>query len=438
MQIISAPILFTNDSRNSVIKQGAVAYDNGAVIEIGSQSELRAEYPGCEYKEYARGLLTPGLINLHHHLYSSFARGWDPGRSPKDFPNILRDIWWRLDEALTLEDIYYSAIIGLCDSVRCGVTGVIDHHSSQKTILGSLAEIARAYETVGVRGSICFELSDRRGQEAFDAGIRETEESLGKWPYKANKLGAMIGMHASMTLSENSLGKITTLIRQYKIGSHFHLAEDESDQDDCIAKYGKRIAERLRDAGILGSQSLAIHSIHLNKSEIEILKDSGTNLAICPRSNQNNGVGVARWWEYNGVNIGIGTDGIGSDVINDAKAALYMARNESSDPSLGFGETCNMLLKNNPAIFEKVTGIKCGILAPGYPADMVLWDYEPPTPVESGNIGGHYLYGLSGSQANMVWIDGRPIYNIGAFVNIDYPAIIAHAKELASRLWGRL
>jgi putative selenium metabolism protein SsnA len=438
MQIIGAPLIFTNDMRNSVIKQGAIACENSVVIEVGHQSELKAKYPDHEYKEYTHGLLTPGLINLHHHLYSSFARGWNPGRSPKDFPNILKDIWWRLDEALTPEDIYYSAIIGLCDSVKCGVTGVIDHHSSQTAISGSLSEIARAYETVGLRGSICFELSDRRGQAAFDAGIRETEASLDKWPYKASKLSAMIGMHASMTLSESSLRKIAILVQQHNIGCHFHLAEDKSDQKDCFEKYGTRIAQRFRDAGILGSKSLAIHGIHLDKSEIEILKNSSTDLAICPRSNQNNGVGVARWWEYDGVSIGIGTDGIGSDVINDAKAALYIARHESGDPSLGFGETCNMLLKNNPAIFEKVTGIKCGILAPGYPADMVLWDYEPPTPVESDNIGGHYLYGLSGSQPNMVWIDGKPVYANGAFCNIDYPALMAHARELALKLWGRL
>jgi len=438
MQIISAPVLVTNDSQSNLLQPGAVAYDNGIIADIGNSNDIIRKYPGAGLIEYDYGILTPGLINLHHHLYSSFARGWNSRKSPKIFPDILKDIWWRLDEALTLEDIYYSAIIGLCDSVLCGVTGVIDHHSSQKTITDSLSEIARAFDTIGIRGSLCFELSDRGGAQAFEDGIRETFMALKRWPLGGGLISTMIGMHASMTLSDSSLARIADIAEKFDVGCHFHLVEDRCDQDDSLSRYSMRVTERMAKYGILGQKSLAIHGIHLSDAEIKLLKDTGTNLAICARSNQNNAVGAARWWNYDGVNIGIGTDGIGSDLINDARAALYIAHHESGDPTVGFADICSMLLNNNPAIFEKVTGARYGQIATGYPADIILWDYNSPTPVTADNIGGHYLYGLSNCRVDSVWIEGKTILSNGIFTEIDYPSLMARSRELAKKLWSRL
>jgi len=438
MQIITAPLIFTNDDRNTVHQPGAVVIDNGLIVDVGSAGDIKALYPDTPFENIASGIITPGLVNLHHHLYSSFARGWNPGRSPKNFPAILRDIWWRLDEALNLEDIYYSALVGLCDSVLCGVTAVVDHHSSQKAIAGSLDAIARAFDAVGLRGSLCFELSDRCGETAFEDGLRETVGALQRWPGNGNRLAAIIGMHASMTLSDLSLTKISALAGQYSIGCHFHLAEDQCDQSDSLEKYGMQVAERFAGHGLLGEKSLAIHGVHLSQYEIELLRSTKTNLAICPRSNQNNAVGTSRWWEYEGVKVGLGTDGIGSDIINEAKSTLYITRHESGNPAIGFAEVCDLLLKNNPAILEKMSGIKTGRIAKGFPADLVLWDYDPPTPFTAENIRGHYLYGLSNCRADSVWVGGKKILDGGHFVTLDYPETMACARELAGKLWARL
>jgi putative selenium metabolism protein SsnA len=438
MRILSAPIIFTNDDTNTVYQPGAVVVDKGLVSDVGPASEIKAKYRDVQSEEFASGIITPGLVNLHHHLYSSFARGWNTNRSPRNFPAILHDIWWRLDEALCLDDIYYSALVGLCDSVRCGVTSVVDHHSSQKTIAGSLGKIADAFGVVGLRGSVCFELSDRCGEKAFADGLRETTAALESWPRGGDRLSAMIGAHASMTLSDSSLAKIAEIIRKYSAGCHFHLAEDMSDQVDSLAKYGRRVTRRFAEFGLPGEKTLVIHGVHLDSNEIELLGTTKTNLAICPRSNQNNAVGAARWWDYNDVKIGFGTDGIGSDIINEAKSALYITRHESGNPSAYFPQVCDMFLKSNPKIFEKISGIKTGRIAQGLPADLVLWDYDPPTPVNSENIGGHFLYGLSNSQVDTVWVGGEKILEKRRFVKFDYAETIARARELASRLWARL
>lgn len=439
--ILISPNIFTNNEAGPFIESGAVVIRDGAVADIGDDREIRKKYPKARYQDLGEGLLTPGLVNLHHHLYSSLARGWNPaGEPPANFPQVLDRIWWRLDKALELDDIYYSAMVGLCESVRMGVTTVIDHHASQHIIEGSLAAIAKAYKQVGLKGSVCFEITDRGGPEVFKAGLKETIYGLCKWQEfnSESRLKAMVGLHASMTLSDMSLQKIREATVGYDVGYHFHLAEDESDQVDSLSQHGTRATQRFAKYQMLGEKSLAIHGVNLDKDELKLLADSKTNLAICPRSNQNNAVGIPRWWEYDGVSIGLGTDGIGSDMISEAKSGLYISHHEKHDPSFGFGEMAGMLLNSNPHIFEKITGHKVGRIAPGYPADLVFWKYDSPTPIDGNNIAGHYLYGLYNHQADKVWVDGKNIFADGKFIDFDYGEIASQAKTAAKKLWERI
>jgi putative selenium metabolism protein SsnA len=439
--ILSGPSLFTNDPSGAYYDRGAILIDNGYITQAGDANQIREYNPDVPVDKIGNGLLTPGLINLHHHLYSSFARGWNPGgQAPANFREILERIWWRLDEGLNLDDTYYSALVGLSASVLSGVTSVVDHHSSQRIILGSLNKIATAFETIGLRGSICFELSNRAGGRAFEDGLKESVDALGSWPYggSSKMIAAMIGMHASLTLSDDNLKLIAESTASHSAGYHFHLAEDKIDQEVSREKYGIGAAQRFAKYGLLNDRSLAVHGIHLDKNEIELLRSSGTNLAICPRSNQNNAVGFAEWWKYDGVTIGLGTDGIGSDIFQEAKSALYLSRHNKKDPEFGFAETGEMILKQNPAIFEKLTGMKAGLIAPGCPADIVLWRYNPPTPINENNIPGHYLYGLCDLKADSVWVNGNNILKAGKFVYFDYDNMLNEARSLAKSLWERI
>ncbi len=439
-KILTGPIIFTNAEDNPVLESGAILMDDGKILAVGQIKNIKQANPETMVISLGNGLITPGLVNIHHHLYSSLARGWNPGgESPENFPQVLDRIWWKLDKALQTEDIYYSAIVGLCESVLSGVTSVIDHHASYGSITGSLDSLAEAFDLIGVKGSLCFELSDRGGKNAFKTGLKETVDALKKWPgiSKNSRLQAMVGLHASMTLSDESLNRIREATDAFKAGYHFHLAEDISDQDDCQAKYGMRIVERFAKFGLLGKKSLAIHGVHLSKDEIKLLRDTKTNLALCPRSNQNNAVGFSQWWKYKGVTAGIGTDGIGSDMISETKALLYLSRHICQQPDFGFGLTEKLLLENNPKIFRKITGHRIGKIAPGYPADLVLWRYNSPTPISKDNIWGHYLYGLYNKQADSVWINGKRVLRQGEFINFDYNELLVKAAAVAKNLWER-
>ncbi len=439
--ILSGPEIFTNDESIGMVDSGGVLISNGLITRVGNAEDIKKENPDTKEIKLGAGLLTPGLVNLHHHLYSTFARGWSPpGSPPKNFKQILEKVWWRLDEALQSDDIYYSALVGLGESLLSGVTSVIDHHSSQSQARGSLESIARAFAEVGIRGSICFELSDRAGTGIFEAALAETINTLEK--YKANSnndiITPMVGLHASMTLSNKSLEIIADATASYSPGYHFHLAEDKSDQIDAKEKYNMRAAERFHRFGLLNDKSLAIHGIYLNENEVELLNSTGTNLVLCPRSNQNNAVGFPEWWNYNNVSIGLGTDGIGPDMIQESKFGLYASRGVKKDPDFGFMSMGEMLLNKNPEIFENITGARIGKLAPGYKADMIFWRYDPPTPLTTDNIWGHYLYGLCNIKPNTVWVDGKRAVENCKIVGIDFDNALSESRKLAALLWERI
>ncbi len=156
----------------------------------------------------------PGLVNAHTHLYSSLARGLTADIAPSsNFVETLEHLWWRLDRALTEDDVRASAAVGAIDLIRNGTTTIVDHHASQTAIAGSLSVVGEALADVGLRANLCFEVSDRNGARARDAGLSENErfatEAAGR-PDGA-MLTASVGLHASMTLSDEALERAAAI-----------------------------------------------------------------------------------------------------------------------------------------------------------------------------------------------------------------------------------
>ena len=147
-------------------ENGAVAIEGRYIKEAGDAAELKAKYPDAEIIDAHGGVIMPGLINMHNHIYSAFARGLSiRGYAPKDFNDILEGMWWKIDRCLTRENDLYSAYAVYADCIKNGVTTVFDHHASFFDIPDSLDEIAQAATEFGVRTSLCYEVSDRDGEE---------------------------------------------------------------------------------------------------------------------------------------------------------------------------------------------------------------------------------------------------------------------------------
>ncbi len=462
--LIEKGTVVTLGKENKVIPDGAVYIEGNVIKDVGPTSELKKKYspnspsgtssplgtrgelrtPNYQSIDAMGKIVMPGLINCHHHLYSTLARGMAiPGEPAKNFVEILEKLWWPLDKTLSKEDIYYSALIPLIECVRNGTTTIIDHHESQTYQLESLDELERAARKIGIRSCLCLGISDRYGKGK--EGLEESERFLKKLQDPGSRIqdrliSAMVGLHASFTVNNDTLEKAVGLAKKYDLGIHVHCAEDKADEEDSVRKYGKRVVERFKDKGVLGPKSILVHGVHLDEREMDILKETKTNLVHNPESNMNNAVGwadVLRMLEK-GVTVGLGTDGMSSDMLSQMRCAYLIARNERKDPRVAFLEAPKMLLENNPKIVGQATPFgKLGEISAGSLADVILIDYLPPTPLSGNNFLGHLIFGLVDATIDTTIANGKILMENKRLVGIDEEKITAQSRELAQKLWQR-
>jgi len=385
-------------------------------------------------------VVMPGIICAHHHLYSTFARGMSlKGKPAKNFIEILKKLWWRLDKALKPGDLYYSSLPVLIDAVKKGVTSIIDHHESQNYQIGSLTEIADAIKEVGIRASLSLGVSDRYGKG--EEGLRENERFLSQLStLNSQLLNGMVGFHASFTVKEKTLKRGIEIARKYNTGIHIHCAEDISDQIITKKKFGNRVIERLYRSGALGKRTIAVHCIHLNEKEVDILKKTDTIVVHNPESNMNNAVGWANVLKMikKGILVGLGSDGMSSNMMREMRVAYLISHHQNKDPRVGFMESINMLFKNNPIIGKRIFGLDLGIIKEGAEADLAIFDYIPPTPLNSNTVLGHILFGLLDANVNTTIIAGRVVCRNGKIIGLDEDRINKKAREKALNLWKRI
>ncbi len=431
---------------SKLIQDGAVLCQDGTIADIGDSAQVKERF----YKSYGenakvrridaeRRLIMPGLINSHHHLYSTFSRGMAiPGTPASNFTEVLEKLWWKLDDRLTAEDMYYSAVVPLLECIRNGVTTIIDHHESQGVQTGSLDVLRQAVEKTGIRAALCLGASDRYGRG--EVGIAENKRFLAGLSRKPSRLvKGMVGLHAAFTVNDDSLAAAVALAKQYGVGLHVHCAEDLSDQQDSIQKYGMRVVERLQRFSALDDKTLLVHCVHIDEAETSLIRASGAKVVHNPESNMNNAVGCADVLAMMkaGICVGLGSDGMSSDMLAQMRCAYLLQRHDKKDPRLAFCEAPAMLLDNNAVIAETVFGQKLGRLTMGAPADLILVDYIPPTPLNRDNFLGHLIFGLVDAVVDTVICNGRVLMRRKKLVGVDAEAICAKSRELAAKFWQR-
>ncbi|MBC2854978.1 putative aminohydrolase SsnA [Cetobacterium sp. 2A] len=441
MYILGNGRIITQDSANPYIENGAIAIKNDKILEISSLGELEKKYPDFEFIDAQNKVIMPGLINTHMHIYSSFARGMKVLGSTRNFDEILKNLWWKVDKNLNANDIKYSALATYIESIKNGVTTVIDHHASPLEIEGSLKIIADVANKLGIRTSLCYEVSDRDGIEIAEIGIKENVDFI-KYTNSLNSdmLKGMFGLHASFTLSDETLEKCQNLMKDLNVGYHIHVAEGSTDLTNSLEKYGKRVVERLDKYGIFGEKTIAVHCIHVNDSELDIIEKSGCCVIHNPESNMGNAVGCSpaiKMLEKN-ILVGLGTDGYTADMLESLKVANIIHKHSLCDPTVGWIESPKMLFENNREIAKRQFGCETGILKTGAKADIVIMDYTPHTEMNSDNLYSHILFGISGKSAITSIINGKLIMRDREFVNLNEKEVFEESRKISKKMWKRL
>ena len=441
MIIVGNGVVVTRDEKDTFIKNGAIAIDNNKIIAVGNTDEIKNTYKNSKFIDAKSNLIMPGLINTHHHIYSAFARGLNLNNPPaKNFVDILENLWWKIDKKLTLEDVKYSGYTTLIDCVKNGVTTVFDHHASPYAIENSLFTLADVAKEIGIRASFCYETSDRDGQAITDAGIKENIDFI-KYALKdtSNMLGGMFGLHAQFTLSDKTLEKCAKEMESLDAGYHVHTAEGIEDLHACLKEHGKRVVERLMDFNILGDKTLSVHNIHINSREMDILKETKTNVVNNPESNMGNAVGCAPVIEMmkRGINVGLGTDGYTSDMFESMKVGNIIHKHNLCDSNVAWGEIPTMFFENNKDIASRHFKTKLGVLEKGATADVIVVEYDPLTPIDGNNINSHLLFGVNGKSTLTTIINGKVIMKDRILLDLDEKEIFRKSREVSSNLWSR-
>ena len=414
-----------------VDKNTDVAIEGNKIIAIGRQ--LSSQYPNAKAIDLQEKIIMPGLVCAHNHFYSSLARGILAKIEPSEnFVEMLENLWWKLDRALDDKLLYCSGMIGALEAIKSGTTAVIDHNSSPNFIKGSLSVLKEAFEENGLRGILCYEITDRNGKTGMNDGLDESLDFANSVK-DSELIEAAIGGHASFTLSDDSLKYISDVIKKTDKGFHIHVGEDKYDADHSKENYSKSILERLDSFNLLNDKSILAHGVWLNEKDLQILNKRNSFLVHNPRSNMNNNVGYLK--SISEVkNLAIGTDGIGADMFEETRFAYFKSKEENRnlDPS----DFVNYLWSGNK-ILERYFNQKFGRIAKGYTADLIICDYNSPTPLTKENAAGHFLFGFSSQNVESVIINGRFVYCDRAFP-IVLSKVYSKAKKSAKELWKRM
>lgn len=407
--------------------------DGGRIAARGRDLEAPA---GAEVQDLDGRVVMPGFVNGHTHMYMTMAPGMPaPATTPRSFQEALTEIWWKLDRAFDREAVYQSAVAGAWDSLRCGTTLAVDHHSSLTSVGGSLDAVADGLRAVGMRGALCYEVTDRGGPGSRDTALAENrrwlarlrDEPAGDVPWFRGNVGA----HACFTLEDGTLEQLAELAGEFDVGLHIHLGEGTIDRELCTERGWPAPVARLDRFGLLGPKTLLAHAVDLNDEELVLLRRRGCWLLHNGRSNMNYGMGRAPLEKFT-ERACFGTDGVDGNMLGEMRTSFYRG-NESGRGTLGFSGA-RKLWVGGYRLARALFGEPFGSLAAGAPADFVICNQGHKSPLSGDNWLSLLLFGFHPWDIREVWVDGVPRFLYGDAAPYDGVAVRAAAK----RIWDKM
>ena len=393
---------------NMLIENGIITQINSADISIQQKDFVTIDAGGR--------VVTIPNVNFHDHIYSRLAKGLPIHGSMENFPEILQNLWWKIDVLLDHDMIKASTYMAAMESIRNGVTYIFDHHSSPSHSLGSLNIIKDSLGEFNIRNVFCFETTDRNGELLKLEALKENTDF---YLYNTDENSkATFGLHASFTLEDSTLTAVKKFLEKNDIGIHIHLCEDESDKNISLKKYGKLPVQRLLDFNLLNEKSILVHGVHLTKEEFDLIKSKHPALVVNLDSNLNNAVGTPKFENIpEAISVLCGTDGMHANIPHSQKQLFLSLRNQKNSFNDAF------------KIFSKMYFDQFQFVKKYFPdfssihtrerADLIIWDYVPPTPFTKENFFGHYIYGILERPIHTVLQNGKVLMSDYTLNGID-------------------
>lgn len=429
--LIHNGIVATIDPQKRVFEKGAVAVNDGRIVEVGNSDDLKDRFVGEKEIDATYMVVMPGLVNLHFHT-DNFSRGVG---EELNLEGWIYNIYYPMLAAMTPDDAYKSGLLAYTEVIKGGTTTVNDMYLK-------LPSLADAAEKTGIRAILSSEGADLiEGQESLE----DNEKALLERNNSADgRVTVVFGVEWIPVCSPEYIKKCRALADKHSVGIHVHLNESQDEVKVCKEKYGKPPTEFVHELGLLGPDVVAAHCVWLSDREIEIMKETGTHISHNPVSNAKLGNGVARVKDYlkAGINIGLGTDDApcnnNNDMFEVMKYASLFQKAVHTDASLLQSRQILEMATINGA---RALGMEdqIGSLEPGKKADIILINTRTPalTPVflgENFNVFAHLVFAAHGDNVDTVIIDGKMVMEHREMLTVDEEEVIDEATRAANRV----
>lgn len=413
-----------------------LAIEGGRVIAVGSHDELGVRFPDAPVVDATDCVITPALVNAHHHMYGVLAHGILLDQAPAGFWSFLEDFWWpRVEDALTADLIAAAAEWACLEMVRSGVTTFYDCLEAPYALPGVLEIEAEVVRRRGLRGVLSFEATERVSAENGELGLRENAAFIDACRAHGGLVSGMMCFHTTFTCEAEFIQRAFALAAERKARVHMHLSEGTYEPKYCLSRFGQRPVAYYDRLGVLGPHVLVSQCVQVDADEIDLLARRGVHVSHQPLSNCEVGGGFAPAPEMlaAGVNVALGTDGYVNNLFEVMRAAALMPKARLLDPGAMPAAAVWTMATQNGA---RALGFgDLGVLAPGQPADLLLVAANLPTPLTEHNLAEQLLLWRNPGDLRGVMCAGRWLLWDGAVVDVDEQAVRSRVVEAAADLW---
>jgi cytosine/adenosine deaminase-related metal-dependent hydrolase len=435
--IVNANIL-TFGSKPKNIRKGAIYIGRGTVLDFGAEKEMMLKYSTEPNKVDAKGrVVMPGFVDFHNHLYGSFFSNIPAGEKlTGGYDDYMKKYWWNLTGKLSSDGIYYSAVKGIINSIKSGVTTIFNLHSSPNCMEESLHDIAEAFEELSMRGVLGYEISNRNGNEAADKMFKMNSEFAEE--FKNNPLvTGVIGLYNANEASDQLLRSVSRFAERTKSGTVIHLSESENEDEVSVKNHDKKYCiDRLYDIGLLNSKTILSAANYIDETDIDIIKESKAGIALTPSSSFYKGFDFAPIESFieKQIPLGFGSDGIYHSIPYEASFAHRILRQKIKGYQSGNAEIAEIITKSSYKLANSFVSKAIGEIKPGNAADLIIADYIPEHEITPENLNSHLIFGILQSRIATTIINGNIVMKDFEMVGIDEADLNQKFNESAAEL----
>jgi 5-methylthioadenosine/S-adenosylhomocysteine deaminase len=439
--LIEHGILVSPDTIAPIEHEGWLGIEEGRIVAVGEGRAPQLLREQAASLINARNMaVLPGIVNGHTHLSQTLMRGLADGRP---LMRWLREVIWPLQGAMTPEEMYLAARLGLAENLLCGATAVVQHHKLPSR--AHVAAAAQAASELGARFVLARGWVDLGpAAEPLSQITADLEWLHDSWHGTADgRIHVASGPLAAWRCSDEGIRETTQLARSWGAPIHIHIAESPDEVEMQLARCGRRPIEWLAELGALGPDVQLVHAVHVTDTELDLIAESGAIVVHCPTSNMYLASGAApvRRMLDRGITVALGTDGSGSnnsqDMLECAKIAALLAKHTTGDAqALLPADVLRMLTVAGKRLVSSQGAGQMG-LEPGAIADITIVDMNNPRCQPVHSAASALVYNASGADIHTVLVAGRGLVREGRLVELDEEDLLDESRSATAALMKR-